>query len=225
MARFRTALERRWWQLTGLLVLAIYASAYPVQFLLDALRERGLLRAAVGSLLAGCGAAVVVALLRERPRGWEVALLVAAAGAYALLVRYLDILQERVHLLEYGALGGLAYGALCERWRGESGGTAADSREAEPGALGAAVAAPGAITTSRRWWRSPAPVAILVAAAAGWGDELVQALLPNRYYDLRDVLTNLEAAALLVTVLAVRRRLRAARVEGRQQPRAAQPLA
>lgn len=38
--------------------------------------------------------------------------------------------------------------------------------------------------------------AIAIASAAGWGDELIQGLLPDRYYDLRDVLINALAAAL-----------------------------
>jgi VanZ like family len=38
--------------------------------------------------------------------------------------------------------------------------------------------------------------AVAIAAAAGWGDELVQAVLPGRVYDLRDVLINASAAAL-----------------------------
>lgn len=38
--------------------------------------------------------------------------------------------------------------------------------------------------------------AVAIAAAAGWGDELVQAVLPGRVYDLRDVLINASAAVL-----------------------------
>lgn len=38
--------------------------------------------------------------------------------------------------------------------------------------------------------------AVAIAAAAGWGDELVQGLLPGRVYDLRDVAINASAALL-----------------------------
>jgi hypothetical protein len=44
--------------------------------------------------------------------------------------------------------------------------------------------------------------AALIAAAIGWGDELVQAVLPNRVYDLRDVGMNAAGAVLGVVVLA-----------------------
>src|ERR1044072_2916653 len=191
MPRFRTSRERRLWLLAAAVVLFIYASAYFVQFALDALRTRGLLAAAIWGIVLVAGAAGAAFLARQRPGRWEVALLLAAGGSYALLLRHLQIIQERIHLLEYGAVGGLAYAALCERW----------------GYASAAVSAPPPVR--RRWQRVPAAWAILIAAAAGWGDELVQALLPNRVYDLRDVLTNAEAAALLVLVLAPRRKLRA----------------
>ena len=51
----------------------------------------------------------------------------------------------------------------------------------------------------------------MLATLAGWGDELVQGAIPNRHYDLRDVVTNGEAAAVLVVALAARRWLRARR--------------
>ena len=44
--------------------------------------------------------------------------------------------------------------------------------------------------------------AALIGTAIGWGDELVQALLPNRVYDLRDVAMNAAGAVLGVVVLA-----------------------
>jgi hypothetical protein len=190
MPRFRTPRERRLWTIAAGLVLLICASAYFVQFLMNALRERGLLGAAIWGIVIVSGGGGAAFVLRQRPGRWEMALLLAAAGAYLLFLRHLDILQERVHLLEYGAVGGLAYVALCER-------CGADED------AGVAVARP-----RPRWQRWPAAWAVLIAGAAGWGDELVQALLPNRHYDLRDVATNAEAAALLVLVLAARRKLR-----------------
>ena len=38
--------------------------------------------------------------------------------------------------------------------------------------------------------------ALLIAATAGWIDELIQAVLPDRVYDLRDVAINAVAALL-----------------------------
>ena len=53
--------------------------------------------------------------------------------------------------------------------------------------------------------------AALIAAAIGWGDELIQAILPNRVYDLRDVAMNAAGSVLGVVVLAA---CRAERVSG-----------
>lgn len=159
-----------WRWIAGGLLLAIYLSLYPVQFLLDALRERGLLRLTVGAAFVLVALGVVAALIRRRAgaRAWLV--LLAFAVLYVVLLRQLPVVQERFHLLEYGVL------ALALR-RAWSEGLAA------------------------RWWgaalaRRAAFAALLTAAAAGWGDELVQALLPNRVYDLRDVGFNALAAAL-----------------------------
>jgi len=44
--------------------------------------------------------------------------------------------------------------------------------------------------------------AALLGTAIGWGDELIQALLPNRVYDLRDVALNAAGAVLGIVVLA-----------------------
>lgn len=43
----------------------------------------------------------------------------------------------------------------------------------------------------------------LFVTAAGWVDELIQALLPNRYYDLRDVGFNAAAGLLALSALAL----------------------
>jgi hypothetical protein len=62
-------------------------------------------------------------------------------------------------------------------------------------------------------WRALAPMlgegwlgylgAAAVAALIGWGDELVQAVTPGRYYDLRDVAANALGAGLGALALAV----------------------
>ena len=44
--------------------------------------------------------------------------------------------------------------------------------------------------------------AALIGTAIGWGDELVQGILPNRVYDLRDVAMNAAGSVLGVVVLA-----------------------
>ena len=82
-------------------------------------------------------------------------------------------LPERTHLFEYGLLAVLLHQALTER-------------RANGGHVGA-----------------PALLAIAATAALGWIDEGIQALLPDRVYDLRDVGTNALAALMAVTASSV----------------------
>lgn len=171
-----TERERRWWWIAGGMTLAIYLSLYPLQFLLDALRARGLLAPTVAACFAFTAGGVLVWLVRRRggPRAW-LALAVAGTLYLALLAR-LEVVQERFHLLEYGALALALRRAFFERFARRWGGRALA-------------------------WRANGS-AILVAALVGWGDELIQALLPNRVYDLRDVGFNALAAALAIGTLA-----------------------
>jgi hypothetical protein len=62
-------------------------------------------------------------------------------------------------------------------------------------------------------WRRFVCCALFVAAA-GWVDELIQALLPNRYYDLRDVGFNALAGLLALSSLAGIRFVRARAMAG-----------
>ncbi len=52
------------------------------------------------------------------------------------------------------------------------------------------------IERARKGRRVPVPAlaAIIITVALGWVDEAIQAILPNRVYDLRDVGTNAVAA-------------------------------
>ena len=64
--------------------------------------------------------------------------------------------------------------------------------------------------------------AALIGTAIGWGDELVQAILPNRVYDLRDVALNATGSVLGVVVLAA---CRAERVSDGSSSRRSPPPA
>lgn len=179
------AAERRAWSIALGLVGAIYLSLYPLPLVLEALRERNLLRLSVGALFASAALAAVAWAVRRRA-GWrEWAVLAGAALAYVLLISRMTVLQERLHLIEYGAVA-LAFRAAC----------AASLAPRRPAA------------------RAPRTLAIAGAlaatVAAGWLDEGIQALLPNRYYDIRDVGFNALAGALALGVQAALERARAA---------------
>jgi VanZ family protein len=186
--RFRSPAERRWWQAVAATLGAIYLSLYPLQFALDALRERNLLRKSI----VGAGALVVAGVLGwmlRRRAGWREWLVLALSAAlYSLVGSRYEVIQERIHLLQYGLVALLFLGALEAR-------ATAGAR----GFLDAVVTAP-----------REAAGAVALTAAAGWLDEGIQGLLPNRYYDLRDVALNALAGVLAVGSLALLRRARLA---------------
>jgi hypothetical protein len=167
----RSERERFWWRVAAALVGAIVLSAYFVQFVVAWLFERNLLRVAIAAGFAVVAAGIVGYVARRGATWRSWAVLAVVAGAYAGAALGLDVVQERIHLVEYGAVALVCRAALAER-------AAADP------AFG-----------FRSVWAASAG-ALALAFAAGYLDELVQAALPNRHYDLRDVGLNTLAAAM-----------------------------
>jgi len=157
------------------LLVSIYGSLAFVRKLTNALRDAGHLRTVVGVAFALAATAVVVLLVRHpalrRPR---TALLVLAAGAlYAAVIWPMDSPEEKLHFIEYGAVGVLWFLSLPPQW-----------------------------AMPKRW-----VTAALATVASGWLDEGIQALIPSRYYDLRDVGFNALAGVMALTVFTVAARL------------------
>jgi hypothetical protein len=175
---FTSARERRLWIMAGSCLLLIYSSLYIARPVTEWLREANLLRLAVGAAFLVAAAWVGLALLRKRP-GWRVWMALAGISlGYVLLLSRFELPEERLHFLEYGIVGGLVYMALLERQR------AASVKSAEP--------------WGNRTGLWPAVVAVLITGAVGWIDEGIQEILPNRFYDLRDVAMNAAGGALAV---------------------------
>lgn len=175
---FTSARERRLWIMAGSCLLLIYSSLYIARPVTEWLREANLLRLAVGAAFLVAAAWVGLALLRKRP-GWRVWMALAGISlGYVLLLSRFELPEERLHFLEYGIVGGLVYMALLERQR------AASAKSAEPWG-----------SRTGLW---PAVVAVLITGAVGWIDEGIQEILPNRFYDLRDVAMNAAGGALAV---------------------------
>ncbi|GMU63701.1 MAG: hypothetical protein AMXMBFR34_54640 [Myxococcaceae bacterium] len=158
----------------AVLLLSIYGTLAVARRLTDALRDAGMLKLTVGFGFALAGLAVVVTVWRvpelRRPR--TLAALALSAVVYGLVVWPMDSPEEKLHFIEYGAVGVLAFLATPPLW-----------------------------TTRRR-----ALGAALFTTAAGWLDEGLQAVLPSRHYDLRDVGFNALAGVLALGALLVIRR-------------------
>jgi VanZ family protein len=97
-------------------------------------------------------------------------------------------LEERTHLFEYGLVAALVHEALVERQ--ENG----------------------------RWVPRTAVLALVISVLLGWLDEGIQSILPNRVYDIRDVLFNTVAAVMVIgarwALARVRRWAHARRPDG-----------
>ncbi len=176
---FLSQRESRFWSAAGLCLLLIYLSAFFARPLANYLRDRNLLRGAVLAVFLVAVGVVVCRLRAVRPgwRAWVASGIVASV--YLLLLVAVPMLpEERLHFLEYGLVAVLVYEALRER------------RE---------VGAMQSVGSRRGWGRtSPSLLAVALTGLAGWLDEGIQALLPDRYYDLRDVAFNTVAAVLAV---------------------------
>lgn len=170
-------LESRLWVAAAGWLLLIYSTLYSVRAPIEFLRERNLLRFTVAAVFLLTAATVTFFLLRQRP-GWRgVAILAFFGGLYLTAVSSVDSPEEKLHFIQYGVLGVLIHAALVSRWRAR--------RDPPPAFFGGVV------------W--PGVLAVLLTGALGWGDEGLQGLLPNRFYDLRDVVLNVVAAALAVS--------------------------
>ena len=147
---------------------AIYSTLGPARTLVDALRERNLLQASFALVLLLLVVAVVWRWARRRPSWSEIGVGLGVALAYLVMFLRMGSPEERTHLIEYGIVAALIHQALLERVRNGR--------------------------------RVPAPAALTVALTALLGllDEGIQAMLPSRVFDLRDVFFNAFAGFMVV---------------------------
>ncbi|MER2563898.1 MAG: VanZ family protein [Myxococcaceae bacterium] len=155
------------------LLLGTYSTLGVVRVISNALRDANLLRVSVAIVFGLVLGALTVVVLKTKelrtPRAFVTALVLLTT--YALVIWPMESPEEKLHFVEYGAVGVLAFLSSPERW-------------SELKRLAAGV---------------------LFTAAAGWIDEGIQALLPSRYYDLRDVGFNALAGLLSASGLGVLR--------------------
>ena len=180
---FTSRREERLWRAAVVCLVLIYSSLYIARPIAESLRERNLLRAAVG--LAFCFTAVLlIGVVRRWKPGWRVCLgLATAALVYAPIFLFIHLPEERLHYLEYGLFCGFVHAALMER------------RNNKP--------LPDDLGSLKRVVLAPWSLALVITMGAGWLDEGIQAILPNRYYDLRDVAFNFSAGILYLVAWSI----------------------
>jgi hypothetical protein len=168
MSLFTSARERRLWLWTLAVMVAIYSTLGPARTLVDALRERNLLQVSFALVVLLLVGAVAWRWVKRRP-GWsEIGVGLGVALAYLVMFLRMGSPEERTHLIEYGIVAALIHQALLERVRNGR--------------------------------RVPVPAALTVALTALLGllDEGIQALLPSRVFDVRDVFFNALAGFIVV---------------------------
>lgn len=146
--------------------------------MVEELREHNLLGVSVTVLLLLVGAAIAVQWVKKRPSWREIGVGLCVTAAYLLAFIRIQHPEERTHLIEYGLVAVLINNALAER--------------------------------KRRGRRVPFPaaLAVVVTALLGWIDEGIQALLPSRVYDVRDVAFNALAGLMAIAASLVLARVR-----------------
>lgn len=156
------------WLLTTVVLLGIYSSLGSAPRLSRRLEEMGLSESLFVIGLLLLVIAVVTNGWRTRPSGIDLLVSMGLAGVFLMLLARIAVPAERTHLFEYSFVALLIHQGLKERER------------------------------NGHHLRRPALLALSATAALGWLDEGLQALLPNRVYDLRDVAFNAMAALFAV---------------------------
>lgn len=188
--------ERLYWTLGAIAVLGTWATLKWARSAAEWLRERDLITETMWGIFAVAAGAVLLFVVRRRPRRLELAVLAAFGVLYLLaILPLMGRPEEALHFVQYGLVGGLFYAALVER----------RARLAAGGAAGGAAGTQARPRTWLAWPGAAALVAFLMTGAAGWVDEGIQHLLPERVYDLRDVGFNAAAGALAIAAIACRR--------------------
>ncbi len=188
---FTSDRERRLWLWALAVVIAIWSTLGLAGTLAASLRARGLLEVSFSLGFVMVLAAIAAGALKRRPGGREIWVALGIAAVYGMVVVRMGVsVEERTHLFEYGLVAVLIYQALSERRRGG------------------------------RRVPSPALLAMAATALLGWLDEGIQALLPGRVYDLRDVGVNALAGLMAISAsLALARARQWATPAGRRRGR------
>jgi VanZ family protein len=153
--------------------VAIVLAALPfARDLVLALRNTNLLGASVTAVYAASVALVVYHVVFDlRTSDWVAFLVVATLIAViAALLLGLSVPEERVHFLQYAVMALLARSAFGAGRTGRAG-----------------------MTRALGW-------AALLSSALGVADEVLQGLLPNRVFDLRDIAMNVGAVVVALAL-------------------------
>ena len=168
MRLFVSRRERWLWTCAVLVISVVYLTLGVVRDLLQPLEASGW---GPCLFLSGCFLVLVFVLtqgMTKRP-GWaEIVAGIGIAAVYGFTLMSIALPEERMHLIIYGIVALLIYAALLER-----------------------------SASGQKVFASPV-VVVMVTAVLGLIDECLQLALPDRVFDVRDILYDALAAALAV---------------------------
>ena len=169
MSFFSSNRERRLWLWTLATIGAIYATLGVARTLAGALRASGL----ASGLFIFCCLLILLAVVTQGLKRWpssgELGVALGVSAVYLLILVRMAVPTERTHLIEYSVVALLIHEALAER--------------------------------ASQGGRVPAPAltAVVAASLVGVLDECIQAFLPSRVFDPRDMLFNALAAVMAIS--------------------------
>ncbi len=173
MPLFTSKREKRLWIWTMVIIVAIYASLGIARPISNILIDNGLL---TPFFIAGMLLVCVTILthgFKRRPGKIDIILVPGVIAVYLMVFVRIEIPQERTHLIEYGVLAIFILETFKERAKNID------------------------------YLLSPALLAILSTGIFGIIDELIQAFIPNRIFDIRDILFNTFAGILAVGISSI----------------------
>ncbi len=170
MTLFSSRRERRLWIALGVVLAAIYATLGQTPALVAALGP-GLVDSAESNLVFAIIillVAIPIFFIDKRPRRSEIAIGLGILTVYLLAWLRMGSWEERSHLFEYALVAALIHEALLER------------------------------RANGRLAPAPTLLALMLALLLGIIDEAVQHFLPNRHFELVDVLFNSLASTIII---------------------------
>jgi hypothetical protein len=171
----KTVLRIKWWTITALYVIFIYATLNVAPGIWDSVND--LLGGRNDFLLyivysaAGLALFYYILFVKKERNIVKYLVLVFYAAVFIIMLRYAQHAREKIHMAEYGLLGIMLYNALKIDF---------DRFDIKLYLLG-----------------------VFICALVGYVDELIQGILPNRVFDRRDILMNAVSGILPLLIIRI----------------------
>lgn len=182
----RISLRRERWDYVILLTLIIYATLYIARPICAFLRGNIPFFDIAANILLAIAVIVALAITYKTKKTGYIKrnstyfLLIVAIFIYAVIIWKVRLAEEKIHFLEYGLLSFLIYRAFLD------GSEKYKSRQGTPRSLKSGLASFLMDIKGARVYI----FAFILVFILGWIDEIIQYILPNRFYDIRDVIMN-----------------------------------